>query len=144
VTRFCAVFLLAAGFALVQTGCGGPPGLQRVTGNVKFNDGTIPTGEIALVRFEPVAGTQAEGQSKGATGTINPSDGSYVLGTMEKTDGAYVGEYKVTFTLLKAYPNGPSLVDPKFTSIATTPHSAKVVKGGPNKFDFEILKAPGL
>ena len=57
---------------------------------------------------------------------------------MQKNDGAYVGEYKVCFTILKAYPSGPSLIDPKFNSVGTTPHTAKVTKGGKNYFEFEV------
>jgi hypothetical protein len=116
--------------------------LQNVSGEVKFSDGTIPKGEITIVRFEPVEGTHAEGQSKAASGDIGP-DGKYVLTTIEKGDGAYVGEYKVTFTVLKSYIGRESLLDPKFTSAATTPHTAKVTKGGNNTFNFEISKAPG-
>jgi len=142
VIRAFGLFLVVLCLLAIQAGCNSTPGLQRVTGTVKFNDGTIPTAEIAVIRFEPVAGAQAAGQSKAASGDIKP-DGTFELGTTTKTDGAYVGEYKVTFTLLKKYPNGPSLVDPKFMTAANTPHTAKVVKGGPNKFDFEILKAPG-
>jgi hypothetical protein len=140
-----ARFLLTVGcisFLCLFAGCSGPPGMQKVTGKVTYDDGSIPTGEFAMVRFESVAGTHAEGQSKGASGKIGP-DGTYTLTTIENNDGAYVGEYKVCFTVLKGYPKGISMVEKKFTEAQTTPHTAKVVKGGPNKFDFTISKAPG-
>jgi hypothetical protein len=125
---------------LCVAGCGGGiPGLQRVTGKITVpGGGPPPKGEISVVRFEPVAGTQAEGQAKGASGDIQP-DGTFTLTTVQKNDGAFVGEYKVCFTILKAYPNGPSLVDPKFASAGTTPHTAKVTKGGKNYFEFEVV-----
>ena len=134
---------LGLSLLLCQAGCGGPPGMQKVTGKVTLAGGaTIPRGEINTVRFEPVAGTQAEGQAKGASGDIQP-DGTFILGTMEKNDGAYVGEYQVCFTILKQYPNGPSLVDQKFTSGRTTSLTAKVTKGGRNYFEFEVSGPAG-
>ena len=139
-----ARFLLTVGclaFASLLVGCG-PPAMQKVTGKVTYDDGSAPVGEFAVVRFESVAGSHAEGQGKSASGNIKP-DGTYTLTTIDKDDGAYVGEYKVCFTVLKGYPKGISMVDPKFTAVQTTPHTAKVVKGGPNKFDFTISKAPG-
>ena len=122
-------------------GCG-PPGLQQVTGKVTFEDGSAPQGEIKTIRFEPIAGTHAEGQSKGASGDLQP-DGTFRLGTMEKTDGAYIGEYKVCLTILKTYIGRETLVEKKFTTANTTPLTAKVTAAGPNKFDFTISKAPG-
>jgi hypothetical protein len=140
--RIAGSLLAAALLATMHVGCNSTPGMQKVTGTVKFSDGAMPTAEIAVIRFEPVPGTQAPDQSKAASGDIKP-DGSYALTTINTGDGAYVGEYKVTFTVLKTYVGRESLVDPKFTAAATTPHTAKVTAAGPNKFDFEISKAPG-
>jgi len=133
--------ILLLGFVLALVGCGSP-GMQQVTGKVTFEDGSIPKGEIAVIRFEPIEGTQAAGQSKGASGDLQP-DGTYRLTTIEKGDGAYVGEYKVCFSILKSYVGRESLVEQKFTSASTTPLTAKVTAGGPNKFDFTVSKAPG-
>lgn len=124
-----------------QVGCGGAPGLQPVTGKVTFPDGQIPQGEVAVVRFEPIEGTQAEGQSKAGSGNIQP-DGTFKLMTIQKDDGAFVGEYKVCFTFLKTYVGRESQVDAKYTTQKTTPHTAKVTQGGKNHFEFEVTK-PG-
>ena len=142
IARFWVASGLTLSILLWQVGCGGPPGMEKASGKVTFADGPMPQGEIAVVRFEPVPGTQAEGQSKGASGDIQP-DGTFVLTTMDKGDGAFVGEYKVCFTFLKTYVGRESLVDAKFTTSGTTPHSAKVTAGGKNHFEFEVSKPAG-
>jgi hypothetical protein len=126
--------------ALAVTGCN-TSGIHPVSGKVKFTDGPMPTAEVATIRFEPVQGTTKEGQFKPASGRIAP-DGSYRLTTLEPDDGAFAGDYKVTFTIRKEYMGQGSLVDSKYTAASTTPLSA-TVKSGKNSFDFEISKAPG-
>ena len=126
--------------AVVLMGCNSS-GVYPVSGKVTFTDGPMPQAEVATIRFEPVPGTTKANQSKPASGRI-AADGSYKLTTLEPDDGAFVGEYKVTFTIRKEYMGQGTLVDPKFTSATTTPHSTKV-KAGTNKFDFEVTRAPG-
>jgi hypothetical protein len=116
-------------------GCGSS-GKYAVTGTVKFADGTIPQGEIATLLFTPVARTP---ESKTASGDIKP-DGTFTLMTDVLNDGAYPGEYKVTFNIWKTYLGRESLVNVKATDISTTPHTAKVTNGT-NKFDFVLEKA---
>lgn len=135
-----ARLLITSLAAVVLTGCN-TSGVYPVSGKVTFTDGPMPQAEVATIRFEPVAGTTKENQSKPASGRIAP-DGSYQLTTLEPDDGAYVGDYKVVFTIRKEYMGQGTLVDPKFTSASTTPLSA-TVKAGSNKFDFEVTRAPG-
>lgn len=116
-------------------------GINPVSGKVTFTDGPMPAVEIATIRFEPIEGKTKPEQFKVASGKIAP-DGTYRLTTLEPDDGAYAGEYKVTFTIRKEYMGKASLVDTKFTTASTTPHAA-TVKSGSNKFDFELTKAPG-
>jgi hypothetical protein len=127
--------LLTLTLLAALVGCG-PPGVQPVSGTVKFAGGAMPMAEVTAIRFEPVAGTTAEGQSKVAGGKIKP-DGSYTLTTFEDGDGAFVGEYKVTFVITKTYIGQESLIDAKYTKAETTPHTAKVTTGA-NQFDFEV------
>lgn len=126
--------------AVAFAGCSSS-GVYPVSGKVTFTDGAMPQAEVATIRFEPIPGTTKENQSKPASGRLAP-DGSYKLTTLEPDDGAFVGEYKVVFTIRKEYMGTGTLVDPKFTSAETTPHSAKV-KAGSNKFDFEVTRSPG-
>jgi hypothetical protein len=135
-------YLLSLVFLTILAGCGGSPGLYPVHGKITSANGPLPKGEVAIIRFEPIAGTTAEGQTKAASGDIQP-DGTYQLTTLDRNDGAFVGDYKVTFTINKTYLGQESLIDPKFTRTATTPHTAKVTSDGDNQFDFEIAKAPG-
>jgi hypothetical protein len=131
------VFCIAA---LTLAGCN-TSGIYPVSGKVTFTDGPMPEAEVAIIRFEPIEGTTKEGQTKPASGRIGP-DGTYQLTTLNPDDGAFVGEYKVVFTIRKEYMGQGTLVDPKFTSASTTPHTAKV-KAGRNRFDFEVTRAPG-
>ncbi len=122
----------------VLSGCGGgDSGTVKVSGTVKYADGTIPAGEIAVIRFEPATpGPKA----KAASGDIKP-DGSFVLTTMMPGDGAFPGEYKVTLSVFDKYaPPRKELVAEAFTKPATTTLTANVQKSG-DKFDFVVEKA---
>ena len=60
---------------------------------------------------------------------------------MDPNDGAFPGDYKVTFTIREGYdPKTRSLVAPQFMSATTTPHSATVKVGEKNDFPFVIEK----
>lgn len=124
----------------LTVGCGGASGPKRVpvSGTVKYEDGSIPTGAVTTIRFEPATGAAAaDPTTKAASGTIGP-DGTYQLTTVEENDGAFPGDYKVTFTIKKEYATSEMLVAPEYTQAATTPHSATVTLEGENKFDFTI------
>jgi major membrane immunogen (membrane-anchored lipoprotein) len=134
--------LVAALLAVVLSGCGDKgPKMYPVSGTVKFDDGSIPTGEIRVIRFEPAsfASGTPDPSTKAAQATINP-DGTYKLSTVEADDGAREGDYKVTFTIRETYRGTDSVIDEKFTTAAKTPHSATVKAGGDNRFDFVIEK----
>jgi hypothetical protein len=127
------VGLLAAG------GCG-PKGPVRVkvTGKVKYKDGSVPAGEVAVIRFEPV--NPGPGNKAASSGI--GQDGSYSLTTMDPNDGAFPGDYKVTFTVKAKYDaTSPNMVAPQYASAATTPLNATVKVGEKNEFNFEIEKA---
>lgn len=135
------LFLLAT-FALVA-GCSEPgPTRVKVSGTVKYSDGSIPTGEVRTIRFEPasLATGAADPKTKAASGTIE-SDGTFRLSTVDPNDGAFPGDYKVTFTIKQTYSgDNDMLVAPEFMTASTTPLSATVKLGETNKFDFTIEK----
>ncbi len=123
----------------VCAGCSdsGPP-MSQVTGKVLFKDGTIPKGAQTIVTFRPAPDSEAE-VKKGAGGSINP-DGTYDVFTMKPGDGVYYGKYKVIFAITGDYRSGDATaVDPKYTSIDTTPYEI-VVDEPTEHFDFEIEK----
>ncbi len=108
--------------------------LHPVSGTVAFEDGSIPEGEMATVTFVPVNAMEG----KGASSKIE-ADGSYQLWTLEPGDGgALAGDYRVTLSITKGYPNIQHQVDLKFTELSETPLKAKVVAGEENHFDFVV------
>ena len=98
-----------------------------VTGTVKYSDGTVPTGDIASITFQPAS---VAPDTKGASGPIKP-DGTFSLTTITPGDGARPGEYIVKVNVMKGYPGGKSLV-------ADTPLKATVTEDGENHFDFVV------
>jgi hypothetical protein len=137
----CKLLLVAAVVGLLGLpGCG-PKGPVRakVSGTVKYKDGTIPQGEVAVIRFEPV--NMGPG-TKAASGGIQP-DGSFQLTTMDPNDGAFPGDYKVCFTVKAKYDaTSPNMVAPQYGAGATTPLTATVKAGEKNHFEYVIEKAP--
>lgn len=137
--RALGLAILGVSVALLLGGCGSSSGVQKVTGKIEFPGGEVPKGELAVVRFEPVA-TGGEGV-RGASGDIQP-DGTFQLTTLEPNDGAYPGEYKVALTVVKTYYGQEPLIDPKYSSVRTTPFSATVTAGGKNHFEFKVEGNP--
>jgi hypothetical protein len=136
------LFLVAVslGLMICCAGCGSSgPTRVKFKGTGKYSDGTIPQGEVAVIRFEPtaVANGVVDPNSKTASGNIQP-DGSFQLTTVDPNDGALPGEYKVTFTIKKTYGGNDLLVASKFVQASTTPHSASVKRGESKSFDFVI------
>jgi hypothetical protein len=109
---------------VVLTGCSGEPAAARVRGRVAYKDGSVPQGEVCIVRFEPaLAGTAPKGRA--ATGDIG-RDGSFDMYTKRPGDGVVPGEYVVTFTVMKSHLEPESLIDEKYTKADTTPYKITV------------------
>lgn len=131
--------LICFTFLIMLIGCGsGGPRMGKVSGKVTYSDGTVPTGGVAVIRFE-VAPDSNPDKRKAADSDIQP-DGSYEISTMKPGDGAYYGKYKVVFTILNSYRAGKSFVDPKYTDARTTPFEC-VVDSSSQTMDFTIEKA---
>jgi len=120
-------------------GCDSSPKIYPVTGKIEFPGGEVPKGEIAVVRFEPVA-VGGEGV-RGAAGDIKP-DGTFQLTTLDPDDGAFPGEYKVALTVVKTYIGQEPLVDRKYTTAQSTPFSATVSPDADNHFEFKVEGKP--
>ncbi len=119
-------------------GCCGKPTYETVpvTGTVKYADGAIPQGEVAIVQFVPA--NLSDGKTKAASGDIK-SDGTFELTTVNPGDGAFPGDYKVTLTI-GVYGEKDSVIDAKYTDPGTTPLSATVKNGKNDPFPFTIDK----
>ncbi len=118
---------------LLFSGCGKT---VPMSGKVLFSDDKAP-----LTRGRVVF----ESATLMSSGSIN-SDGSYTLGSFEKDDGIVPGTYKVYVDQVAAPPKQMErpktggamprpvyrperVVDPKFTSLNTTPLSVEVQRG---------------
>ena len=128
---FCIGLLL-----LTSIGCSDRMDLHRVTGTVKYGDGSVPQGEMATITFVPTNAMDG----KGASSTIE-SDGTFQLWTLEPGDGgALAGDYRVTLSVTNGYPNLQHQVAREFTDLRDTPLKATVVGGEDNEFDFVVEK----
>ena len=122
---------------LVLTGCGEPE-MGKVTGKVTYSDGSIPQGGIAVIRFEVAEDSQAK--TRKAADSDIAGDGSFDISTMKPGDGAFLGKYKVVFTICKSYRDRSTLVDEKYTSAKTTPYEC-TVDSAEKSIDFVIEPA---
>ena len=128
--RLGIVILLAS----VSLGCGKGSPFVRVTGTVKFSDGTVPKGYERAVTFQPVPGGPG---TKGASSLI-ADDGTFSLRTLRPGDGALPGNYAVTVHVVDALRDGKSTVADEFTKASGTPLKATVTADGENHFDFVV------
>ena len=122
-------------------GCGSGSEIETipVRGSVKFDDGSIPTGEVATVHFEPVkSGNQKI--SKVASGQIAPTNGSFELTTVKPGDGAIAGTYKVIFEVHKTYLGRELVVADEYGNAATTPFEVVVDDNGASQTEFVLRK----
>lgn len=142
--------LAATGLALALApglaGCGGEPGLVKVTGRVTYKGKPVPKGQVY---FTPEKGGRA------ADGALD-ADGNYRLGTFDLGDGAYAGAYQVSVVARgedKAPPTGKKarvvmeedmqgtgepLVPRKFLSPETSQLKAEVSADKSNHFEFDL------
>jgi hypothetical protein len=114
--------LLVAGV----TGCSGKLATAQVRGRVAYKDGSIPQGEVCIVRFETAPNSTAA-KGRAATGDIG-RDGSFDMYTKKPGDGVMPGEYMVTFTVMKSHLEPESLIDEKYTKADTTPYRITVAE----------------
>lgn len=125
--------LLIAAIAL--SGCGKSPyELADVRGTVTINGQPLTH---ARVMFAPAAvgGPTGANVGKPAFGTLQ-ADGSFVLGTYGKSDGAIVGPHSVTIIALNE-PPAPPAVAPKFRRLLV-PRQVTVESGKENQIPIEL------
>jgi hypothetical protein len=120
--------------AFTVLGCGRGTKYVPVTGTVKYADGSVPTGDIAMITFQPASGGP---NTKGASGNIK-DDGTFTLLSVRPGDGALPGEYRVTVHVMEGHSRGKSMVASTFTKPSTTPLKATVKASGENHFDFVV------
>ena len=132
--------------ALLLPGCGdGRPRTIAVRGRVTHDGKPLEAGTIT---FQP-AQTPEGIPRRPAVGQIQP-DGTYVVSTFEKGDGALPGEYRVAITsyvgeppievLEESPPPRPSRIPLKYTSPATSGLKVTIPPDarGPVTRDFDV------
>ena len=122
-------------------GCSQDSKFGRVHGVVRLDGKPLATG---TVRFVPDAG-------RGASGTIQ-QDGSFVLGTSGKSDGAVIGKHRVAVIsyqqatqeersrpadVTAVNPNVKPLIPERYMTIGTSGLKFEV-KPGDNQADFDL------
>ena len=130
--RFAVIALLFEMFV----GCGQSETVP-VTGTVTLNGQPATEAEVI---FTPSKGRVASGATDAA--------GRFTLSTNKSGDGAVPGDHKVT--VVEYYPPGkpppmtsggpPSRFPSKYTEASQTPFEAKVERGKPNDFPFDVKK----
>jgi hypothetical protein len=116
--------------------------MYQVRGKVTYKDGTVPKGMLAIVTFTPTSSSTAAVR-KGASGAIDPTDGSFDMVTRMTGDGVHRGEYAVTFRILRDNVTFTSLVSPKFTSPMNPAFTVNVDRDI-SDLNYQIEKAEGV
>ncbi len=136
-----SIALLAVSFtfvALTLTGCGSSgPEMAKVTGTVTYQGKPVSKGTITFV--PNVAG------GRNATGELSP-DGNYRLQTENPSDGALLGEYKVTIyahdepilDYIPKKPVKPKILAPVKYEKPETSDLKATVQSGSNNFNFTL------
>lgn len=127
--------------AVAVAGCHRGPAMAQVKGKVLYKDGSVPRGGVCIVRFEPTKDSTAEVR-KGASGAIGP-DGSFEAWTRKQGDGVYLGDYAVTFAVLKGPMDPKPLILPKYMASAATPYKVTITEDV-DDLKFEIEPLPGV
>jgi hypothetical protein len=105
-----------------------------------MKDGTVPSGAVAVVRFQPAADSTAEVR-KAASGEIE-KDGHFEAYTRKPGDGVFLGKYDVTFSVLEDGTNSnSSRIDPKFNKSRTTPYHVSI-EDDVSDLEFELEPMP--
>lgn len=138
---------LALAIAPTLVGCGGEPGLAKVSGKITYKGQPVTKGWIYF--------TPKKGGTRAADSVID-SSGYYRLGTFDVGDGAYPGPYQVSIVSRgddQAKPTGKRakavmdedmqgtgapLVPSKYFSAETSGLAAEVPAGG-GAFDFKLV-----
>jgi hypothetical protein len=135
-----------AGMVPALSGCGSDEfPVVKLTGKVTFQGQPVTGGSVVLA---PIAAAGAAKAGKPASGVIQ-ADGSFVLGTQTKDDGAVVGRHRVSYSPpIAELPAGKTLEPgqsmPPSPYDGLTPREAEVeVKKGMKELTIELVAPAG-
>lgn len=131
---------MATGLLMALGGCGGNPSdIAPVRGVVEFDGKPLPEFDNAAVIFTPAGGRLAKGVIK--------KDGSFVLSTYGKEDGAVVGAAKVAVSATVDAAGGESIdrqagvrwvIPEKFADADASGLTCEVKPGEENEFRIRL------
>jgi hypothetical protein len=135
--RFGLVILVVT----LLAGCSKSPlDLVPVTGTLTYEDGTVPVGELRVVRFEPVGGFQSRTGPRAATAELK-DDGSFTAMTLRPDDGVVPGEYKIALVFFKSRGSMEPILPDEYRQSDKTPLAPVTVKAdGKNHFELVVKK----
>ena len=136
-------------------GCGGKniKKTDYVEGTITYKG--VPV-EGASIGFSPMSSAEGASPAYGRTDT----QGKYVIQTQGGASGKGTtpGEYRIIISKTNSIPTGKKTTYPDgsvyeemkhedvlpkmYGNVSTTPLTATVVSGGPNKFDFDLVDKP--
>ncbi len=131
------VFLGILFATITLVGCSGKKETAPVSGKVTFQGKEVKGGSIT---FSPIPTGDSKKPGKPASGIIQ-ENGTFVLGTYKKADGAIIGRHRVSFSAPQ--PDGTGTGD----AIPPSPYSGLVPKekevevtAGENTFTIELVR----
>ncbi|HMP80651.1 MAG TPA: hypothetical protein PKD54_14450 [Pirellulaceae bacterium] len=124
--------------ALLASGCGGVPARYPQSGRIVFEDGSpVKTGSIEI----------GGGDSKWTASGDIQRDGTFVLSTVTKGDGAVPGDYQVvirqvivTYLPAQGGHDHGHLVHSRYRDYRTTPLTLKVERKANHAIEFVVEK----
>lgn len=112
--------------------------LVKVSGTVKYSNGTVPEAETRVLRLEPVPDAAGHLAPRAATADVRP-DGIFDAMTLRPGDGAMAGDYKPVLLFWKSPLTRESVLPRAYGNVKTTPLQTISVKPGQqNHFEFVI------
>jgi hypothetical protein len=118
-------WLIASVALLAIAGCGSkePFDYTKVSGTVKYDDGTLIPAESIEVTFYPQAEPKdAKTHPRPGTATVNVADGTFNAVTSHKpNDGVVPGPQKVTVQTFDKNHEPTDILPPEYTNVNTTP-----------------------
>ena len=118
-------WLVASVALLVMTGCGSdePFDYVKVSGTVKYEDGSLIPAEAMEVTFYPQAEPKdSKTHPRPGTAVVNVADGTFSDVTSHKpNDGVVPGMQKVTVQTFDANHEPTNLLPAEFNNVNTTP-----------------------
>jgi hypothetical protein len=121
--RWLSLWALVAAICAVGCSGGNPYDLVKVSGTVKYEDGSLIPADTLMLKFEPQAAPlDAKTHPRKAYGRVNVADGTFDTITTHKFgDGLVAGQHKVLIIPTTSDGKITALVPDEYRNPSTTP-----------------------